>query len=200
MVWSRQPRSGGVRNWPDQRGSTGAASSLVLPLGAAVTGAAALVVDLFAGEQPSHALALVALVVAITASARRVAPRFRGLLQLTCASVISQPALHLAGKVVRTDPEHAHGAMQTLPPDLLTLGQLVLSVLIVVAVLISGGLAEQLAGRVWARVRQLLRPPATVGRLAVGGIRAERRGSMLRWCGWALRSGLRGPPVGVMAG
>jgi hypothetical protein len=46
--------------------------------------------------------------------------------------------------------------------------------------------------RALSRPVRLLAVGPSVGAAAVRG---ERRGSMLRWCGWTVRAGRRGPPA-----
>lgn len=184
----------------DHEGARHSGSATALRIGAAATGAAAVAVDVLANEQPSHTIALAVLVSAIVRVSRRIAPRFRGLLQLLNATVILQPALHLAGKMIWDGPGLGPRAAQpellhSLMPDGLTGGQLVLSLLVVFAVLTVGRMAELVVGAVRRRVRSLLQCHAVSSPRERGGlVRVERRGSSLCSCGWALLAALRGPP------
>ena len=44
-------------------------------------------------------------------------------------------------------------------------------------------------------VRLLTVGPPVAPSVGAVGVRSERRGSMLRWCGWTLRAARRGPPA-----
>ena len=89
-VAQSRTRTACVGGVPQSRGA--------MTCGVIATVGAALVVDVLAGEHPIHTLALVVLVGAVTGLRRWIAPRFRGLLSLLNATIVAQPALHLAGK------------------------------------------------------------------------------------------------------
>ena len=162
---------------------------------------AALVVDVLAGEHPIHTLALVVLVGAVTGLRRWIAPRFRGLLSLLNATIVAQPALHLAGKWLGRSAEGSGlewpapaGVWHGLVPDGVTGTQLAATVLIVAMVLICGAAADLVVGYLRARFPRLAQRSRSVRRPGVRLPRVRRHGSMLRWCGWRLQSARRGPP------
>lgn len=170
--------------------------------GLIATVVAALMVDVLGREQPTHALYLVVLVGTVTGLHWWIAPQFRSLLILLSATIVIQPALHLAGKWLGRSTE-ASGLEWLTPPggvwphpfsDGVTGPQLAVSVLSVAMVLICGAATDLVVGYLRARFARLTPRSRSVRRPVTRLSRARRHGSMLRWCGWRLQSARRGPP------
>lgn len=173
-------------------GSTGSGSATAIGTAAAAWG-----VDLLAGGHPLHTLLMVGLVATATACGRRL-PRRRGLADLISAAALAQPSLHVAGAWAAALIPVSDGAAthHAVPPG--TSGiQVVLSVFIVLAVLACGRAAAGLTGFVIARRSSTGTVTGDLPEPRLLLVRVSRRGSMLRWCGWTLRTARRGPPTGV---
>lgn len=182
------------RGAPRARARSVAPGALVV--GSLGTAAAALAVDVLSGEHPTHTLALVAVVAGIAGLGRLLAAPYRGVLTVLNGAVVAQPALHLASKWVPSVGHHpTDHALPHLVPDGVTLGQIAITLLIVAVVLSCGALGDLYVGVVHAGVRWLTRGVEPTAEVSMRPVYARRRGSMLRWCGWALRAARRGPPV-----
>jgi hypothetical protein len=73
--------------------------------------------------------------------------------------------------------------------------QIAVSAVIVVAVAASARFTELLVRVLSRPVRLLTLGPPVAPSGAPVAVRSERRGSMLRWCGWTIQAARRGPPA-----
>ena len=165
---------------------------------AAVAATIAVAADTLAGEHPTHLLVLIFVATVIVALQRCLAPKSAIALPAVSLALAAQPALHLLSKIGQPIPvAHDHGGLlHVVASEAPTASmQLVVPVLVLVAATIGLQLLYLL-------INELRRPavwtptPVAVRRPASSPTRPSRLGSMLRWCGWAIRAARRGPPTG----
>ena len=169
--------------------------SLVVGAGLAVVAAVAF--DVLADEHPTHTVSL-GIVAAVVAVLRlHLAGRHENVLAPVAGALVAQPALHATTKLgAGHDAVGGHGVLHVVAADGPgTSMQIAVSAVVVIAVAAGARFAELLV-RVLARPVRLLTvgPPVAPSAGAVA-VRSERRGSMLRWCGWTLEAARRGPPA-----
>jgi hypothetical protein len=169
--------------------------SLAVGAGSAV--AAAVALDVLADEHPTHtaSLGIVAAVVAVLRL--HLAGRHENVLAPVAGALVAQPALHATTKLgAGHDAVGGHGVMHVVAADGPgTSMQIAVSALVVIAVA-AGARFTELLVRVLARpVRLLTVGPPVAPSVGAVAVRSERRGSMLRWCGWTLEAARRGPPA-----
>ena len=174
-----------------------------LLLGAAMCAAvAATGWDLVSDEHPTHVMVL-GLVVAVVVSACRWM-RWSGATALpaVAAALAAQPALHILSTMDRSGVEpHDHG--NVLHVVMSEVPAATVQVLVPVLVLVAVGIGVRLLRLVVTAIcRPLGLPPlAATDRLSVlMPARSLPLGSMLHWCGWAIRAARRGPPSDLAHG
>ena len=171
------------------------ASRLLLGGMAAAAAMIAVAADTLAGEHPTHSLVLILVVAVVTAVQRHLAPRSALAVPAVCIAVAAQPGLHLISKIGQPLPlAHDHGGLlHIVASEAPTASmQVVVPVLVLVAATIGVQLLYLLSVAVCRPVVATpgpvkIRPPAA-------SPTPSRLGSMLRWCGWAIRAARRGPP------
>jgi hypothetical protein len=170
---------------------------LPLLVAAAATVAGSVAFDVLAGEHPTHTLGLALVASAVAALRVRLAGRHEGLASVVSAAVVAQPALHAASKLLPPTPLVAHdGVLHVVTADgPTTLVQTALPVAVVLAVAVTGRLAQLLLSALRRPVRMLVAGPPTSPLRCPTAASTQRHGSMLRWCGWSIRAARRGPPV-----
>jgi hypothetical protein len=173
------------------------AGSFSLSVGAGTAVAVAVALDVLADEHPTHTLSL-GIVAAVVAVLRlHLAGRHENVLAPVAGALVAQPALHATTKLGGShDAVGGDGLMHVVTADGPgTSMQIAVSAVVVIAVAASARFTELLV-RVLSRPVRLLTigPPVAPSAVAVA-VRSGRRGSMLRWCGWTLRAGRRGPPA-----
>lgn len=155
----------------------------------------AVAADTLAGEHPIHSLVLVLVVAVITALRRHLAPRFALAVPALSIAVAAQPGLHLISKIGQPIPlAHGHGGLlHIVASEAPTAGmQIVVPVLVLVAATVG---VQMLYLLINALHRPVVATPAPVTiRPPHASPTPSRLGSMLRWCGWAIRAARRGPP------
>ena len=177
-----------------------ATSSRLLLRSAAVAAAgAALGADVGLNEHPTHTVVLGFVAVVVWALHRRL---MRHTLALTALPAVSaglaaQPVLHLASKI--GDPPvgaHDHGSLlHIFASEAPVAGmQVVVPVVLLVALASVAHLLYTLLDVVRSPLAPDPAPDAPPAR-DPGPIRVRRLGSMLHWCGWAIRAARRGPPL-----
>lgn len=144
------------------------AQSRCRPLTAAavLTVVVAVFSDLAAGEAPLH-VATLGVVTALVAALRlRLAGRHRGLLQFVSGTIVAQPAVHTAAKLVPHGPmEHGLGHQLIHADVLATATQMVVALLIVAAVSFAEQIVTAVAGVVRVvRIRIWIHVPKTRAR------------------------------------
>ncbi|GAA5109649.1 hypothetical protein [Pseudonocardia adelaidensis] len=168
-----------------------------LAVGAGTAVAAAVGFDVLADEHPTHtaSLGFVAAVVAVLRL--RQAGRHENILAPVAGALVAQPVLHATTKLGgHHDVVDGNGLLHVVTADGPgTAMQIAVSALVVVAVASSARFTELLAGVLSRPVRLLVVGPPVARSVRAVAVRGERRGSMLRWCGWTLRAARRGPPV-----
>jgi len=172
---------------------------LLLACAAATTAAAAVVADVGLGEHPTHSVVLGLVAVAVWALNRRF---MRNALALTTLPVVSaalttQPALHLTSKIGRPPAgSHDHAnLLHILASEAPVAGmQVVVPAVVLVAVALGAHLVHLLIDAV-RRPLVAASEPFEVPDRAPAPVRVRRCGSMLHWCGWAIRAARRGPPL-----
>jgi hypothetical protein len=154
--------------------------------------------DTLTSEHPTHSLVLVLVVAVITAVQRHLAPRSPLAVPPVCIAVAAQPGLHLISKIGQPIPV-AHdrgGLLHIVASEAPTASmQIVVPVLVLVAATVGVHLLYLLINAVR---RPVVATPGPVAmRPAAASATPSRLGSMLRWCGWAIRAARRGPPGAV---
>lgn len=175
-------------------------SAPALLIGAAVTTATGLAVDLWSGEHPTHT-ALLALAAAVVLALRRWG-RGRGVAALpaACVAVMAGPVLHLgsvAAPPASLPHDHAdvlHVVGSELPSAVLQIG---IPAVILLVVATAAHLLHLIIGVIRCPMPDH-RAAATPLPRVLGPIQSDRLGSMLRWCGWAIRAARRGPPARLL--
>ena len=155
----------------------------------------AVAADTLAGEHPSHSLVLVLVVAVITALQRHLAPRFALAVPAVSIAVAAQPGLHLISKIGQPIPlEHGHGGLlHVVASEAPTASiQIVVPVLVLVAATVGVQMLYLLINALRCPVAATPAPVAK--RPPTASPTPSRLGSMLRWCGWAIRAARRGPP------
>lgn len=172
---------------------TGRAALLVA---AFMTVLAALTVDLLAVAEPSHTVTLGIVAVVVACVRGRLAGRYSAMCSVVSGAIVAQPALHATSRLSHVpDSTHVDGLAHVVAEGPLTVSQIVVSVLAVVAVTCCSPVATVLLGVLCRRARLLrtswvrwfsgsLPSPQTAG-----------PGSALQCCGWAVRCARRGPPI-----
>ncbi len=171
-------------------------SSPALVVGAVAAVASAVAVDVRSGEHPIHTALLVLTATVVLALCWWRRTRAVPALSAACAAVMTGPLLHLVTPTPpsvslphdHTDPLHILSS--EFPSAVL---QIAIPAVVLLAVTTVAHLLRLLVGRV---CRPLMSRPAptTAPRPAGTPVRPRRLGSMLRWCGWAIRAARRGPP------
>ena len=164
---------------------------------AAVAAAIAVATDTLASEHPTHLLVLILVATVITALHRRLAPRSALALPAVSIALAAQPALHLLSTIGQPIPvAHDHGGLlHIVASEAPTASmQIVVPVLVLVAATIGLQLLYLLINAVRRPIVWTPNTPLAVRRPASSPTRPSRLGSMLRWCGWAIRAARRGPP------
>lgn len=162
---------------------------------AASAAMSAVAADRLAGEHPTHSLVLILVVAVLTAVLRHLAPRSPLAVPAVCIAVAAQPGLHLISKIGQPIPlAHDHaGLLHIVASEAPTAGmQVVVPVLMLVAATIGAQLLHLLINAVRRPVAATPGPVAI--RPSAANPTPSRLGSMLRWCGWAIRAARRGPP------
>jgi hypothetical protein len=172
----------------------------LLPLAVAATATviAAVAMDVLADEHPSHTAAL-GLVAAVVAALRlRLVGRYEGVFSAVSGALVAQPALHWTSKIGGTvsPGDHRGGLLHVVASDgPATAMQVVVPALIVIAVASSAQFLELLLGVLRRPFRLFTVSSLDARSRVLVTVRTVRRGSMLRWCGWAIRAARRGPPT-----
>ena len=150
----------------------------------------AMAADTVAGEHPTHSLVLVLVATVIAALQRHLAPRSAIALPAVSVAVAAQPALHLISKIGQPIPvAHDHGGLLHIVASEAPTASM--QIVVPVLVLVAATIGRQL---LYLLINALRRPlvstpaPLAVRRPASSPTRPSRLGSMLRWCGWAIRA------------
>ena len=169
-----------------------------LTVGAGIAVAAAVAFDVLAEEHPTHTLGL-GIVAAVVAGLRlHLAGRHENVLAAVSGALVAQPALHAITKLGggHHGSPGGDGLLHVVTADgPATTMQILASALVVVAVAASARVTELLVRALARPVRLLTVGPPVAPSIGAVAVRSDRRGSMLRWCGWTLRAARRGPPV-----
>jgi hypothetical protein len=168
-----------------------------LSVGAGIAVAAAVALDVLADEHPTHTASL-GIVAAVVAALRLyLAGRHENVLAAVAGALVAQPALHATTKLGGShDVVGGDGLMHVVTADGPgTSMQIAVSAVIVVAVAASVRFTELLVRVLSRPVRLLTLGPPVAPSGAPVAVRSERRGSMLRWCGWTIQAARRGPPA-----
>lgn len=180
--------------------STASSSSRLVLRGAAMTAAAvALMADVGLDEHPTHSVVLGVVAVVVWALHRRLVRRTLAATTLPAvsAALAAQPILHLTSKAghppVGADD---HGSLlHIVMSDAPTAGmQVVVPVVALMALASVAHLLYLLLSAV-RRPRTAASAPSALPVGLLSPIRVRRLGTMLRWCGWAIRAARRGPPL-----
>ena len=172
---------------------------LPLTLAATATVVAAVAMDVLADEHPSHTAALGLVAVVVAALRVRLAGRYEGVFSAVSGALVAQPALHATSKIggtVSLADHHHGGLLHVVMSDgpAITM-QVIVPALVVAAVVLAAQFLELLLGALRRPFRLISRPPGRgCGRILIP-VCTRPRGSMLRWCGWVIRSARRGPPA-----
>ena len=171
-------------------------SRSMLRCGTALTAVVALIADLAFAEHPTHVVVLGVVAVVVWAVHRLLTPSALLALPAVSGALVSQPTLHLTstiGRPVPTPHDHAdllHILVSDAPAASM---QVVVPAVVLVALASVGHLLQLLIGAVRRPLAVVPTPTPTQTPVLVP-VRAQRLGSMLRWCGWSLRAARRGPP------
>lgn len=190
--YSDRVTAGGRRAVPTRR--------QVLIVGALLTVAAAIAVDLAAGKAPLHAAALGAITGAAAAVRMRLADRDRGAFRFICGCIIAQPVLHFVVEFMpHSALQHGRGAI----PGLADVFVASLQATLVLALVAMLTVAEQalLALAIGAARACLVRIPPTPSwpveeRCAVSP-GSDARLPARSWCLGPIAR--RGPPTALFA-
>ncbi|MGH3585149.1 MAG: hypothetical protein ACRDQ0_02405 [Pseudonocardia sp.] len=167
----------------------------LLATAASATVIAAVSMDVLADEHPSHTAALGLVAVVVAALRLRLGGRHEGVFSAVSGALVAQPALHATSKIGGTAGrgDHHEGLLHVIVTDAPTaLVQVVVPAIIVVTVAFSAQLLRLLGGAL-RPLALVLSSPSAPRRVRID-VRTRPRGSMLRWCGWAIRAARRGPP------
>jgi hypothetical protein len=173
------------------------AGRFALSVGAGIAVAAAVAFDVLADEHPTHTLSL-GIVAAVVAALRlHLAGRHENVLAPVAGALVAQPALHATTKLGGGhEALGGNGLLHVLAADGPGAStQIAVTVVVVVAVAASVRFTELLVRVLSRPVRLLTVGPPVAPSIGAVAVRGERRGSMLRWCGWTIRAGRRGPPA-----
>ena len=171
--------------------------SPLLLLIAAVAVTPALLADLAAAEHPAHSVVLGLAITAFLAARRRMGCTAATAVPSITAALAIQPVLHLVAGTAGVAPSvhDDHGALlhivQSEAPTA------VIQVLVPVVVLGAVTIVAHLLCLTVDAVRRpltVLSAPAPLSHRVLVPFQPRRLGSMLSWCGWAIRSARRGPP------
>ena len=169
------------------------ASSLLLGGAAAAAVGAALFADVVVRDHPTHS-AVLGLVTVVVAALRRLARPVATVsaAAATSAALAVQPVLHRFSELTAVHGDHADPVHHLVLSVVPTAGvQIAVPALLLVAVLVGAHLLHLLLDA----LRHPLAPPHVPAAPQLTRLPcARRRGSMLHWCGWAIRSARRGPP------
>ena len=177
-----------------------ATSSRLLLRGAAVAATgAALGADVGLNEHPTHTVVLGFVAVVVWALHRRLMRDTLALAALPAVSagLAAQPVLHLASKIGHPPVgAHDHGSLlHIVASEAPAAGmQVVVPVVALVALSSVAHVLYTLLDVVRSPLALDSAPDAPPAR-DPGPIRVRRLGSMLHWCGWAIRAARRGPPL-----
>jgi len=177
-----------------------ATSSRLLLRSAAVAAAgAALGADVGFDDHPTHTVVLGFVAVVVGALHRRLMRDTSALTALPAVSagLAAQPVLHLASKIGQPPVgAHDHGSLlHIFASEAPVAGmQVVVPVVALVALASVAHLLYALLDVVRSPLALDPAPEAPPAR-DPGPIRVRRLGSMLHWCGWAIRAARRGPPL-----
>jgi hypothetical protein len=171
----------------------------LLPLAVAATATviAAVAMDVLADEHPSHTAALGLVAVVVAALRLKLAGRYEGVFSAVGGALVAQPALHTMSKIGGpVGPGDHSGLLHVVTSEgPVTAMQVIVPALIVIAgascVRFVGLLLGTLCRPLLLLTSSSLEPPSRVLIM----ICTVRRGSMLHWCGWAIRAARRGPPA-----
>ena len=173
------------------------ASPLLLCSAAAVAAGCALAADVAHGAHPTHVVVLV-VVAAVVASVRRLGRRATAALPTVSAALAAQPVLHVTSEAARPEtvaPDHRDLVQHLLMSEVPTAGvQVAVPAVAVITVTLVAHLLYLLIDAVRRPLAVALAAPCTAPHVLIP-VRARRLGSMLRWCGWVLQAGRRGPPA-----
>lgn len=180
--------------------ATAPTSSHVLLRGAAITATGiAVMTDARLDEHPTHVVVLGFVAVVVAALHRRFMRDAVALstLPAVSAALAVQPFLHFASKLDHPPTgTHDHGSLlHVVTSDAPVAGvQVVVPVVALIAVAMTAHLLYLLLDSV-RNPQAAVSAPVTAPARVVSPIRAGRLGSMLHWCGWAIRAARRGPPL-----
>jgi hypothetical protein len=172
-------------------------SPLLLGGAASMAVAGALTADVAFGEHPTHSVVLGAVVV-LVATLKRLGGRAIAAFPAVSAALATQPMLHLVSQMARPQTvehvTHNHWDLRHLVvSEVPTAGvQIAVPALAVVAMMLGAHLLHLLIDGVRRPLAPFSTPSAPPH--VLNPVRARRLGSMLRWCGWAIRAARRGPP------
>ena len=162
---------------------------------AATAAMIAVAADTLTGEHPTHSLVLVLVVAVITVVHRHLAPKSVLAVPAVSIAVAAQPGLHLISKIGQPlSLVHDHGGLvHVVVSEAPTASmQIIVPVLVLLAATIGVQLLYLLINALRSPV--VATPAPVAVRPAVASPTSSRLGSMLRWCGWAIRAARRGPP------
>jgi hypothetical protein len=179
------------------RPGSGTAARVSLAFGASASVVAAVLLDVLAGEHPTHTLSLALVALVVAGVPLYMGGRHESVFAIVAAALVAQPALHATSKLgeghrVAVDDGLMHLVLSDGPG---TAMQVATTAAIVVAVALSSRIAELFIGAVLRPVLLLVAAAPAPVRTVHVAIDSLREGSMLRWCGWSLRAARRGPPV-----
>jgi hypothetical protein len=170
----------------------------LLAVAATATVVGAVAMDVLANEHPSHTAALGLVAVVVAALRLRLAGRYEGLFSAVSGALVAQPALHSTSKIGGTVGwgDHPGGLLHVVASDApATAMQVIVPALIVIAVAFFAQFLRLLIGALRRPLRLVCSSPLTEPSAVLITVRTRPRGSMLRWCGWAIRAARRGPPT-----
>jgi len=182
--------------------ATASTSSRLLLRGAAAAAAGiALVNDVGLDEHPTHLVVLGFVAVVVGVLHRRFMRRAVALstLPAVSAALAAQPVLHLTSTLDHPPiGTHDHGSLlHVVTSDAPVAGvQVIVPVVVLLAVTVAAHLLYLLLHAVPSPLTEVCTPFETSARVS-SPVRVARLGSMLHWCGWAIRAARRGPPLAV---
>jgi hypothetical protein len=168
----------------------------LLAIAAVASVVAAVAMDVLADEHPSHTAAAVIVAAVVAVLRLKTASRCDGVLSAVGGALGAQPALHAISKLGQPAGGHEHaGTLHVLASDGPVIAmQVAVPALVVVVAAFCASLVLLLLGALRRPVRSLIFAPADESHRILVTTRTIRHGSMLRWCGWAIRAARRGPP------
>lgn len=171
-------------------------ASLALLLGAAAAILSAVITDVASGEHPTHTALLIASAGAVLALCWWRRTRAASARAAACSAVIVGPLLHLSAKrppapfpLDHGQPLHILGA--EFPSAVM---QIAIPAVVLLVITAFARLVRLAVGRICRIPADRPAYPSTTQPQHVSP-RPRRHGSMLRWCGWAIRAARRGPPL-----